>query len=461
MYDRDMIYELMQKALVACLKFIKSYKGTPPSYEKYTDIKVDYKNKQWSAYPAKSVNLYKWPKSGEMLSIPEVAKVVNHFFSLETKDVLDPRDETKTFFHDIAEGELQRIRTYRVLPFISAYINRCGLSFDTSCFDYIFNAWFSTFQGDGSKYRVLVLRNFILEGLESIDLLNCKIRPLKNYEVKSLITFGAYNVNTARYNSQDMPTDLKGELNPMYCAELPPLAYGDDNEENSTELIKNQLLGLLLTFKGGMISAETELDCDAMGEFQISPGIGAKISWNELHHYFTSPYVLRQTEYAELSNYQRHYSDSNLNNDKALNLAIRRYLRSNWRYEAEDIVIDNIIALEALLSDSEQEIQYRISIRLAFLIGQNPEDRPKIFDIMKHFYAIRSNIVHGNAKEVNDVIKKIGKYFTEQGPTVEETMREYVRLTIQKYIYQASINSDGKNKEHFLKYLDDKVLRLK
>ena len=46
MYDRDMIYELMQKALRACLKFIESYEKYPLNYEEHTDIKVDYKNKQ-------------------------------------------------------------------------------------------------------------------------------------------------------------------------------------------------------------------------------------------------------------------------------------------------------------------------------------------------------------------------------------------------------------------------------
>lgn len=461
MYDRDMIYELMQKALRACLKFIESYEKYPLNYEEHTDIKVDYKNKQWSAYPAKSVNLYKWIKSKEMFSIPEVENAINHFLGLEPMDLLGPGDQTKAFYHGNAEEELQRIRTSRFLPFISAYINRCGLSFESSCFDYIFNAWFSTLQGEGSKLRVLVLRNFTLDGLESIDLLNCRIRPLKNYEVKSLITLGAYNENTTGHNSWNIPPDLKGKLNPMYCAELPPLVYRDENEQNSTEFIRNQLLGLLLTFKEGIISAETELNYDAMEEFRITSGIGAMISWIELHHYFPSPYVLRQAEYAELSNYQRHYSNNNLHDDKALNLAIRRYVRSNWRYDAEDIVIDYMIALEALLSDSDNEIQYRISIRLAFLIGQNPEDRPRIFEIMKQFYTIRSNIVHGNTKEVDNAIKKLKKYFTEQDPTVEETMKEFVRLTIQKYICLASINTYGKNKEHFLKYLNDKVLRLK
>ena len=45
------------------------------------------------------------------------------------------------------------------------------------------------------------------------------------------------------------------------------------NENISIEYIKNRLLGLLLTYKGGKITMETELQYDIMSEFSINyPG---------------------------------------------------------------------------------------------------------------------------------------------------------------------------------------------
>src|SRR5262249_38882947 len=52
------------------------------------------------------------------------------------------------------------------------------------------------------------------------------------------------------------------------------------------------------------------------------------------------------------------------------------------------------IALEALLG-TEQEITYRLSIRLAGLLAADDDERQRIYQTVKKYYDVRSKIVHG------------------------------------------------------------------
>lgn len=63
---------------------------------------------------------------------------------------------------------------------------------------------------------------------------------------------------------------------------------------------------------------------------------------------------------------------------------------------AEDRLIDAWIALEALFSGSGErtEISYRLSVRIAALLGTQG-DRQALLTQMKKSYAVRSKIVHG------------------------------------------------------------------
>ena len=170
------------------------------------------------------------------------------------------------------------------------------------------------------------------------------------------------------------------------------------------------------------------------------------------------------SDYDKLSKYERLYSNVNLNDDKALNLAIRRFLMPIWRFEAEDIILDYMIALEALLSDSEQDIRYRISIRLAYLISDSPEQRLRISEIMGRIYNLRSHVVHGNAKDLSEAKRKLGKllqFKPEDDYVADDTLREYVRLTIQEYVIFSSKINCGNCKATFLKNIDQKILGIK
>jgi hypothetical protein len=76
-----------------------------------------------------------------------------------------------------------------------------------------------------------------------------------------------------------------------------------------------------------------------------------------------------------------------------LELALRLYSRD----EGDEMdVVNALTAFEALLAnDSNAELSYRLSLRVAHLLGNDAEERKRIFKDMKEFYDLRSSLVHG------------------------------------------------------------------
>ena len=461
MVDREKILKLMRDLLISGLKFIESSKGKFPfPTADYVDVEVDYKRKQWTTFLTKAVNLYGWNKKQEMFDILEFKRVVNYLSTLETNDA-DVMDSGQTIPLASEDEKQDRLRNVEIIPFLSAYINKFGLSFDDSNFKYTFKVWFEHLESSSLSRRILVLRNFSLEGLESIDLLGYRIRPLRNYEIRLLIGMGSYNARIPNYPLWNLPSGLKYNLNPMYCVEVLPQIFGIDSIKLSSEFIKNRLMGLLLTFKNGTMSMETELNYDQIAEFRTDSGASGITSYSELHHYFSSPYSLSNADIYKLREYEKNYGKIDLDKAKTLGLAIRRFLSANWRFNWEDILIDYMIALEALLSNTGQEINYRISLGVAVLLNKEPSDRQRTFKIMKGFYDLRSKIVHGSADQADKARVNLQQYFHEEGLSPEDTLREYIRNIIQKYVYLCSDAPSGKERDYFLKLLEDKILGLK
>ena len=464
MNNKDILKKFMRSVLIESLAFIEMNKDSfPLKYDDYVDLNVDYKKKEWVTYKKKTMNLNEWQKKEEMLSIDAVKRLVEYLSSAEEHNY-NARDEIEPSQKSANIVNFAETASFRILLIVSAYINKFGTTFDESSFDYTFDPWYESFKQPGSNRRILVLRNFVLDGFDTIDLLDYRIRPLNNYEIKYLIGFGSYNQHTQGYHLWNIPDGLKGNLNPAYCVEVPPLVFGNNDENVSTEYIKNRLLGLLMTYKEGMVTMETELQYDIMSEFSINYPGASLTKYSELYYYFQSTYVLMLSDYDKLSKYERLYSNVNLNDDKALNLAIRRFLMPIWRFEAEDIILDYMIALEALLSDSEQDIRYRISIRLAYLISDDPEERLRIAEIMGSIYNLRSHIVHGNAKGLSKAKLKLENLLQsklEDEYAAEHILKEYVRLTIQGYVIFSSKINRRNCKEAYLENLEQKILGIK
>jgi len=88
-----------------------------------------------------------------------------------------------------------------------------------------------------------------------------------------------------------------------------------------------------------------------------------------------------------------------------LRLATRRLNSCYLRNEPEDVVIDGMIGLETLLlADARDELTHRLATRYAALaqLSQLPPDPVIEYRKMKKLYQVRSTIVHGSDKPVDD-----------------------------------------------------------
>ena len=81
-----------------------------------------------------------------------------------------------------------------------------------------------------------------------------------------------------------------------------------------------------------------------------------------------------------------------------LSRAIRRLAASYNRpgmQGAEDSVLDYATTLEILYNPGNTELTYRLATRAAYFLGADAEDRKTIFDNVRKFYGVRSDIAHG------------------------------------------------------------------
>lgn len=70
----------------------------------------------------------------------------------------------------------------------------------------------------------------------------------------------------------------------------------------------------------------------------------------------------------------------------------------------EDALLDAMIALESMFGMS-QELSFRLSVAVAYLLGKGPDDRERLHGQVKRLYKLRSDIVHGNAGKVPEAIE--------------------------------------------------------
>ena len=68
--------------------------------------------------------------------------------------------------------------------------------------------------------------------------------------------------------------------------------------------------------------------------------------------------------------------------------------------------IDLFIGFESLFN-IDSELSFRLSIYLATIIGNNKEERIKLYDFFKNAYSFRSRIVHGADFRESKLLKKM------------------------------------------------------
>lgn len=123
---------------------------------------------------------------------------------------------------------------------------------------------------------------------------------------------------------------------------------------------------------------------------------GAKISWNCSARCPMPHYLLKSSEVEIIVYWSKLISEGS---DEKIRLAIRRILSSiNERASPIDGFVDVIIAWENLFGGNA-ELSYRISVSIAKLLKENPDERLELQGEIVKYYTERSKIVHG-VKEI-------------------------------------------------------------
>lgn len=115
---------------------------------------------------------------------------------------------------------------------------------------------------------------------------------------------------------------------------------------------------------------------------------------------FAASYELNKSEKKGLLRLWRRFKSfknaaSSSRSGRYANLAIKRFNLGVEESDYENKIIDFFVAFEALCLPEKDELAYRLSSRLALLLGNSDEEAERIRKFITKAYAIRSRIVHG------------------------------------------------------------------
>tara|TARA_Y100000590_G_scaffold468073_1_gene649254 strand:+ start:2832 stop:4208 length:1377 start_codon:yes stop_codon:yes gene_type:complete len=108
-------------------------------------------------------------------------------------------------------------------------------------------------------------------------------------------------------------------------------------------------------------------------------------------------YVLGKEKLKELKKFYDKFSVMNLTkgNFTFLNRSIERFSKARDKDIVHDMLVDYITSLESLYSSNEQNLSYRMSLRVALLLGKTAKEKKLIQEFILQIYNLRSKIVHG------------------------------------------------------------------
>ncbi len=121
---------------------------------------------------------------------------------------------------------------------------------------------------------------------------------------------------------------------------------------------------------------------------------------NYLPESLNSSYVLDSREVSDFILFWKKYaaiqrSIIQTKENRYLQTAIKRFNLGIEETGIEDKIIDFLISAEALYQNETTELTFKLSNRMAILLGKTDDEREKIKDIIVAAYSLRSTVVHG------------------------------------------------------------------
>lgn len=164
-------------------------------------------------------------------------------------------------------------------------------------------------------------------------------------------------------------------------------------------------------------------------------GIGGSFMGGTSIYFGHPPVTFESTDLEQFKNFYTGFRSRVIDSPQFLRTAIQRFNDSYQRMRREDELLDNVIGLEALVSEASGDLSWKVSRRTARLLETDPARREEVSDNVKWAYNARNNIAHGN-KPVTSIKIKLTGNKAQNLPLHESVpvIREYLRRSINKFI---------------------------
>jgi len=302
------------------------------------------------------------------------------------------------------------------------------LRFNIDNFNKVYSRYEKYLYSDRQVIAFAPLRGFESES-EDIDLGNFfKIRRMPADELTEL-WYDYYNLST--FSKSDSIRMIK------FCIVTEQKSQADINTEF------NSIITSLRLWKKGSVGYDTIYYLS-----KWSP-LGGRISGSTSIFFGHPPVVLKSTEVEEFKNFYVKFNEVKISDYKFLDMAINRFNYAYERKRQEDKLVDYMIAFEALFMKETQELQHRLSVRIARFLEGEYDKRKDLFLDFKRIYDLRSKIVHGESINHKNLKKLKVESLSELISKVEEQLRESIKRFID--LIDQDVNY---NHEEFLDKLD-------
>ena len=147
-------------------------------------------------------------------------------------------------------------------------------------------------------------------------------------------------------------------------------------------------------------------------------------------------YALNFKEVPRLRKIIKKIQSTDFSKRKSLDLACRRFQRAYEEKDAEDQLIDLMIAFEALFLKGEKggpSTGKLIAVACSILLGKSDEEREEIRRILVKAYSIRNSIVHGSEYPRIESDDK-GEVHMDILPDLVSEVEDYLRESIKKLL---------------------------
>jgi hypothetical protein len=160
--------------------------------------------------------------------------------------------------------------------------------------------------------------------------------------------------------------------------------------------------------------------------------------------------TVRKERFSEFAKLYQKYQE--ITHHPRLLFAIKRFNYGMSSISRDDKIVEYVIALESLFSNTQHEITDKLSLRIAVTHESNLEDVKDLKEFIAAVYDVRSTIVHGAYDALENKVKEIEKRWPDWIHRVEDVARKSI-------IAYVNLMAEAKKQFHeIIPVIDDAII---